>query len=305
MIQGNPGTTSPPTQSAIWLSDIHLDFAQPGVVHQFLISIKEHPAAQIWISGDVAQAGNISGYLTRMESSWARPIYFVLGNHDFYMSSFRDVRSRIRKLCANLGGLCWLCDSGVIELSPNAGLIGHDSWADGRFGDYKGSELLLNDYLLIRDFNPWLRGADGQGARVPAGAEEMAKAIVGPEAKQRRLSIMQGLAQEAVAHVEKHLPAALERYQRVFFLTHPPPFKAACWHDGRISDDNGLPHFSCKAVGDALVHIMKRHPDKHLTVLCGHTHSGATAQILGNLVVHTAQATYGRPEVQRIIAFGD
>ena len=42
-------------------------------------------------------------------------------------------------------------------------------------------------------------------------------------------------------------------------------------------------------------------PDRRLTVLCGHTHSGGTIQPAPNGIVHTAAAEYGRPRVERII----
>ena len=38
-----------------------------------------------------------------------------------------------------------------------------------------------------------------------------------------------------------------------------------------------------------------------MTVLCGHTHGRGEARILENLLVLTGGATYGKPEVQRIL----
>jgi hypothetical protein len=45
---------------------------------------------------------------------------------------------------------------------------------------------------------------------------------------------------------------------------------------------------------------MTAHPDRRMTVLCGHTHSPGEAQILPNLQVLTGGAVYGAPTVQRI-----
>jgi predicted MPP superfamily phosphohydrolase len=36
-------------------------------------------------------------------------------------------------------------------------------------------------------------------------------------------------------------------------------------------------------------------------MLCGHTHGGGEAEMLPNLRVLTGPATYGRPEVQRVV----
>lgn len=36
----------------------------------------------------------------------------------------------------------------------------------------------------------------------------------------------------------------------IIVLTHVPPFKEACLHKGKISDDDWLPYFSSKVMGD-------------------------------------------------------
>ena len=42
---------------------------------------------------------------------------------------------------------------------------------------------------------------------------------------------------------------------------------------------------------------MKVHPEKQLTVLCGHTHSAGICQPLPNLEIHTGGAEYDRAEI--------
>jgi hypothetical protein len=170
--------------------------------------------------------------------------------------------------------LTWLTRAGVVELAPDTGLVGHDSWADGRYGDYHRSPVILNDYLLIDELS-----------RI--NAEE-------------RFLRLNALGDEAASYFRVVLPEAFERYPHVFLVTHVPPFKESCWHEGRPSSDAHLPHFSCKAVGDALLEIMQAYPDRELTVLCGHTHSGGQVQIMDNLRVITGGAIYGAPVVQQV-----
>ena len=121
-----------------------------------------------------------------------------------------------------------------MALTEETGLVGHDGWADGRLGDYARSEVLLNDYLLIEEVS----GLD----------------------KEERLERLHALGDEAAAHFRALLPEALERFRRLIVLTHVPPFREACWHRGQISDDEWLPHFSCRAVGEVLVEAMAAHP---------------------------------------------
>ena len=136
--------------------------------------------------------------------------------------------------------------------------------------------MLLNDYRLIEE----LSGLD----------------------ERERLGQLHALGDEAAAHFRAVLPEALARFRRLIVLTHVPPFREACWHQGRISDDDWLPHFSCRAVGDVLAEAMAAHPECEMTVLCGHTHSPGEAQILPNLRVLTGGAVYGRPAIQRVLS---
>jgi hypothetical protein len=72
-------------------------------------------------------------------------------------------------------------------------------------------------------------------------------------------------------------------------------------HEGRLSDDNWLPFFSCKVVGDVLLEAMTQAPDRKMTVLCGHTQGAGEAEILPNLRVITGKAVYGEPVVQKLL----
>ncbi len=201
--------------------------------------------------------------------------YFVLGNHDFYRGSIASVRYMVQALPGSAEPPLDAHRTGVIPLSESTCLVGHDGWGDGRLGDYYGSDVMLNDFRLIGGF-------DGIG-----------------ESKRSRLAKIHALGGEAAAHLRNVLPDALVRFQHVIVLTHVPPFRESCWHEGKISDDNWLPFFTCKAFGDVLREAMAAAPDRKMTVLCGHTHGTGEVDILPNLRVLTGGAVYGKPDVQR------
>jgi 3',5'-cyclic AMP phosphodiesterase CpdA len=272
-------TMSEPTMRLVWLTDIHLNFVDLDCVDGLCRRIRDEGADAVLISGDIAEAPGIEPYLEYLDRRLDRPIFFVLGNHDFYRGSIERVRDRVAKLCARSPRLHWLNKAGVVGLTAETGLIGHDGWADGRFGDYSGSDVFLNDYVLI---------------------EELAH--IEPEARLERLH---ALGDAAADHFRSVLPEAIARFRNVIAVTHVPPFREACWHEGQISDDAWLPHFACKAVGVALVDVMSAHADRELLVLCGHTHSPGEARVLPNLRVRTGGADYHRPEIGgRIILDG-
>jgi Icc-related predicted phosphoesterase len=106
---------------------------------------------------------------------------------------------------------------------------------------------------------------------------------------------------QASAHLASILPEAMHGFKQVIVLTHVPPFREAAWHKGSISNDDFLPFFSCKAVGDVLIKAALQNPEKSIMVLCGHTHSAGVVQIAPNLLVKTGDAEYGAPKLNELM----
>jgi len=259
----------------VWVTDIHLNFISMSGVEAFCQRIVSERPDAILVGGDIGEAPDVADYLRLLADRLERPIYFVLGNHDFYFGSIAEVRSAAEELTRQSEWLRYLPCSGVVELTENTCLIGHDAWGDGRIGDYAGSKVVLNDYLLIEE----LTGLD----------------------RTTRLRKLNALGDEAADYLGHLLPDALARYRQVLTLLHVPPFREACWHEGHISDEDWLPHFTCKAVGDLLRDAMRAQPDCQMSVLCGHTHGAGEARILPNLDVKTGGAEYGSPGLQELL----
>jgi 3',5'-cyclic AMP phosphodiesterase CpdA len=261
-----------------WLTDIHLNFVHPERLEAFFENLSATAPDAVVISGDIGEAPDVAWRLRDLATRLGCPIYFVLGNHDFYRGSFAGVREKIKATCSAVPNIKYLSTSNsVIQLTERTGLLGHDGWGDARLGTPHGWKVALNDWEFIQD----LRNLS----------------------EKELLRKLNALGDDAAAHFRAILPEAIERFPELLVVTHVPPFREACWHQGRISDDDWLPHFTCKAVGDVLREAMAAHPDSKMTVLCGHTHGGGEAHILPNLRVLTGEAAYGRPAVQRIMNF--
>jgi predicted phosphohydrolase len=260
-----------------WLTDLHLNFLGPAPHADFLAQVRDLSPDAVLISGDIGEAHDLLHYLDQMLLAWPCPIYFVLGNHDFYFGSIAEVRQRVKTLCAEHPRLKYLTDGGVVELAGGVGLLGHDGWADARLGDYERSYVMMNDYRLIAELAGY--------------------------SKESRLPVLRAMGQSAADHVRQQLESATASYRTIYLVTHVPPFREACWHEGRISDNEWLPHFTCQAMGEAIVDVMRTRPQCQLTVLCGHTHGAGQTQPLPNVLVLTGGATYGRPEIQRVFDF--
>ena len=255
-----------------WATDIHLDFLRPVAVTAFAEQIRDAAPDRVVLSGDLSTARALAGHLESLLTTLGRPIDFVLGNHDYYGASLADVRRQVAELCGRHPQLGYLPGAGVVPLEGGVALVGVDGWGDARFGAVETTPVRLNDFRLITD----LQGHQGAALWACLGA----------------------LGDAEAAQLAPTLEAALGAHQRVLVLTHVPPFREACWHEGRLSDDNWLPFFTCKATGEVLVAAAEAWPDRRILVLCGHTHGAGEAWPRPNLRVLTGGAEYRAPTFQ-------
>ncbi len=261
----------------VWVTDIHLNFLRPKERSAFYASIVDAQPEGIFITGDIAEAPCLRELLLEMQQAIAVPIYFVLGNHDFYHGSIERVRRDVQDWCLTQSGLHYLSTSEPVELRPKTVLLGHDGWGDGRLGNHEQSPVRLSDQELIRDF---------QGLN-----------------REVILGTLQALGDDAAQNLSETFSKTSESYEEIICLTHVPPFKEACWYQGKTGNDDWLPYFACKAVGDVLLEIAEDRPHATITVLCGHTHHSGTVQMLPNLRVLTGFAEYGEPCISDVLEF--
>lgn len=263
-----------------WVTDVHLNFVDEATRRRFAEELADCCDAVI-ISGDIGESHDVTAYLLQLERVLQRPIYFVLGNHDFYGGSIAATRNAVTELARQSQHLVYLTIENAIPLTPSTALLGHDGWADARLGDFPNSTVVLNDYILIAELVHWDRS--------------------GKLMKSRLAKVLHALGDEAGEHLERTLGEAAGRFRHLIAATHVPPFREAAWYAGRTSDDDYLPHFACQAAGAALRRVMQKHPDSELLVLCGHTHGQGEVRVLENLQVITGEAIYGSPRIQRIL----
>lgn len=264
----------------IWLTDIHLNFLNKEKRMDFYSKIIETEGDSIVISGDIAEAPSVCEILTEMLKVTNKPIYFILGNHDYYHSSVEVVRQSMMNLMKDKPMLRWLPGLSAQNLGNKVILIGSDGWADGRHGDYVNSKVAVIDSKIISDL--FISGFAG---------------------KYSLLDKMQELADADAKKLKDDIISSIIKYQpkKVIILTHIPPFKEACIHRGNITNDEFLPFFASKATGDVLEEIAKDNPNIEFLVLCGHTHSKAHYQPFDNLTIRAGTAEYHIPEIQDII----
>lgn len=258
----------------VWVTDPHLNHCDRDQIIAFFDLINAQQPKALWITGDFSESTHLFGFLHEFVHAISCPIYFVLGNHDFYFGSIHRIRQQVEEFCLATPNAVYLTGAQPVQLNEGLALIGDDGWADGRIGDYERSTVMMHDYKLIEELKD--------------------------VSKEQRWTLLKGLGDAAAKRVEMALSEALQLADHVVLLTHVPPLREACWHEGRISDDEWAPHFTCQAIGDVILEVMFARPDKQLTVLCGHTHGGGTTEPATNIKIFTGPAEYGSPGITGI-----
>jgi Icc protein len=259
----------------IWLSDLHAEFVGAFPWRNFIHEMVGAKPDAVLITGDISNARLIEYHLGLLVEWLPCPIYFVLGNHDFYLGSFAQVDALVRDLGARHPNLVELGHGEIIPLGKDTALIGHRGWADGRAGIGSRSTVRLNDHRSIAD----LREPDPH----------------------RLFAILNRLGDESADYIRAVAPRALENARHLFIATHVPPFVEAALYENKPSEPGFAPHFVNLALGRAILEIAQRHPDKTFTVLCGHTHHRAVYSPASNLKVQVAGAEYRDPQIAAIL----
>lgn len=255
-----------------WVTDIHLNFISTNDIITFAQPLNQYDA--ILITGDISESPELIGHLDLLSDIINKPIYFVLGNHDFYHGKIDTTRQNVTRL--EKDNLYYLNNHDIIKLDKNTCLIGHDGWYDARNGLYDVSRVVLNDFSLIKDFS-------------------------NKDHYLRKLKFEE-ITDEAAHHIEKNMSKAIkDGYKKILVATHVPPYHGAAWHEGKPSNNDFAPFFSNKSVGLNINTVMKNNPEIKCDVYCGHTHSEGVYEPLDNITVFTGKSIYGKPGLAKII----
>ncbi|TWT81758.1 Calcineurin-like phosphoesterase [Planctomycetes bacterium CA13] len=259
----------------VWTTDPHFDHVDADEFDRWFADVASRSPDGIIITGDLSEGDDVFVQLRRLASSFTIPIYFVLGNHDFYKSSIGKTRQRAVSLTRDQTHLHYLTDIGPIQLSEGVYLVGEDGWGDATIGNYEASPIRLGDFEQIDDFR-------------------MATS-------NQRKSLLQQQGADSAERLRTKLLSVPQNAKEVLIATHIPPFAEACWYEGRTTDEYWAPFFVCGSIGQMLMDACLARPECNWTVLCGHTHHDGVAKLAENLTVYTGAAQYGHPAIEAII----
>jgi len=257
-----------------WLTDIHLNFLSPPKRQSFYEKLNDCNVDAALLSGDISEAPQLRNHLEELAHTCEFPLYFVLGNHDYYRSSIKKTRWESTRLNNEFKNLFWLPCSGLVELNHSTVLCGHGGWADAGYGDFEKSSIIMSDYRLIKEL---------------------------AETHEPLRKKLENLGKEGSQYLAPLIESATKKYQRILIVTHIPPFPQACLYKGVQCSDEWLPHLSCKAMGEMLLDVCTRNSHCQFEVYAGHIHYRSLIRPLPNLTVQVGSAIYGDPKVEKVI----
>lgn len=287
-----------------WLTDIHLNFLEQYQRIIFYEEIRDAEIDAVMITGDIGEATCTDYFLLEMQMIIRKPIYFVLGNHDFYNGSFvYTVRSKMEKLNKISHDLIYLTDKSTqfFKLPTTATsaftlktvILGVDGWADARNGNYKGTTIELNDSRYIHELSIARTSRCGMG--MTDGDRDPV------------FMAMRFQADCDARNLDEKIKCAINKRTdetealQIIIATHVPPFEQLAFYRGKVSGQDFLPFYTSKATGDVLLAAAKANPNVIFNVYCGHSHGEANTMILPNLGGECGQADYMYPKIQKII----
>ncbi len=269
------------TTTIAHLTDIHMNLPTAITIGKFIKAcnkaIEEDKIDCFVLTGDISEAPHVKGHIKILKDYINKPIYFICGNHDFYQGSIEYVRNDLKETFSGTY-LTTLNHNkeDIIVLNEKLAIVGHDGWYDGLYANWHTSKLLMGDYQIISEFKPLYHND--------------------------LLIKIRELASQAANHIEMQTKIAIEELgcKHVVIATHVPPFRENSVYQNKISDDDWMPHFSSKIMGDKLLDLADRYPLVTFTALCGHSHGKATYVPKANLTCHTGAARYGEPKISKL-----
>ena len=139
-------------KSLIWLTDLHLEFCSHRTRNQLYQSINQAAGEIVVITGDLSAGPHRLAQYTELAEQIRKPVYFVLGNHDRYGTTFANAEAVVERVTTLFSHMVRLDGSQVIPLNKSVASVGVDGWADGLGGEGPATKARINDFYQILDF---------------------------------------------------------------------------------------------------------------------------------------------------------
>jgi len=266
-----------PKVKLLWCTDLHLNFLRYADGPLEFAKSLDQDADGLIITGDISDGFGLEIHLRQLAEGFPKPIYFVLGNHDFYYSSFGVIDQMVIDLTKEVDNL--FCLNHGSHKIDDAYIVGVGGWYDAYHGD-QNSKVQLADWELIKELR------------------------AGKNNRRILLSLIRDRAALEADILDAQLKEGCNLSDNIIVCTHVPPYSEAAWHEGKPSDRIWVPWFSSGSLGRVLDNNARINPTKTFLVLTGHSHSPGI-YCRDNVTVYTGGAKYGFPDLNGVLNLSD
>lgn len=250
-----------------YAADIHLNFLDFDQRPVFYKKVRELSLDGLLLVGDTSIGSMLVDDLNELAENLKIPVWFVLGNHCWWMAKTATLRMRLQAAACASPWLHWLDTEELISLADGVSLVGIDNWAEEPWNQMSRKP---KDWIYISDF-------------VGLSTED-------------RLTLSRKLGIEAADRLRNALSKAAETSELVIAACHVPPiFGYTCDAFPYIA-----PWLGSSACGEVITSVAAENPDVHFVVLAGHLHSPLQWRPRENVKVRIAAAEYYDPRVEDV-----
>ncbi|NBW06425.1 MAG: hypothetical protein EBR82_00175 [Caulobacteraceae bacterium] len=262
-----------------WCSDIHMDISWlPFLKRLYAMNLERAGADGLFLTGDVSSGPFIESDLAFIAKHFKGPVYFVLGNHDYYGRHIESVHDDVRRVCRKHSNLHWMTDQDIVSLEEDVALIGTEGWYDGRLGLPDHLRWTLDRAVVIDFFHM--------------------------SSMEERIEAWRAMADRSADIIGERLERALQTHKTVYILTHFPPWGEATTASGTKQADFWLPYNTNFTLGQRIEEVMQGRKKKRCIVLAGHTHYPCRVRVSNSVECMVARAKYFgeiRPEETLVV----
>ena len=265
-----------------WLTDAHMSSpaysGQAGLPYGDFVRLAVRDRIDaVLAEGTLAEISRLVASSEQLrDESDPCPLLFTVREPGFAHKSIADFQQPIKRLCSRSQYLHYLgADDEPLPISKSLALVGHDGWADSRYG--------LDDPSVHDDTDGDTLGSTSRPDQFLARSK------------------LDGLADEAVDRLIRVLCKAVKHFPRVVLLTAVPPWLELCSFGERLRQYPYAPIYSSATAGFAIEQVMKQAPHCKLVVLSGRQGAFAKCRPLPNILAFSGDERRSPDEVCSIL----
>lgn len=250
------------------MSDIHMDHIDDFSKEVGYLIPHYNREIPILLTGDVSIARDFRRHISEFAEIFTGPIYIVLGNHDYWGSSYIQMNAFVRDISVKN---IHFCADQSYQIVDRTAIVMSNNWYSAKDADVYDRFTTMNDWNHVHDFARY--GITGD-IRDAIGAARMIA--------QRNADGVRPVFSKVCKRIEAG------EVDRVVVMCHFPPFQ-----EMMSQFDSHTPYYYDHYMGEEVSWYANAYSDIPFTVVSGHTHMWKS-YFKNNISAFVAPANYGQ-----------